>query len=146
MKTILIYLCLTFFLIHIPLCAEPFRRHGPFISKHEDNNVELNIGVEGGLFRGETLYQIGGEVKTEDFIGETFFPISELVFPLDVNILGFNIEWIYKYLQWKLYSDNHYNVLGWDLSTVIHRANVEGLYFHPLQSSAYYFYPVGILE
>lgn len=42
----------------------------------------LSAGV--GVMRGHTTYQVGGNYETPDESGEARFPISELVFPLDV--------------------------------------------------------------
>ena len=54
-----------------------------------DDNSSISAGL--ALMQGDTTYQIGGEVELADNgSGEVRFPISELIFPLDVYIATFN--------------------------------------------------------
>jgi hypothetical protein len=54
-------------------------------------NADSSISTGLALMQGDTTYQIGGEVKSADNESGTLrFPISELIFPLDVYIATFN--------------------------------------------------------
>jgi len=71
-------------------------------NKQQKSLFNLFISAGTGIMRGNTTYQIGGHVTTPTGSEDMHFPISELIFPLDVymaNIKGgfeYNEKWRFK--------------------------------------------------
>lgn len=94
-------------------------------------NYKTSISAGIGLMRGHTTYQIGGKIDTPEGSGRIRFPLSELIFPLDIRIgtleaeVSLNQNWTVtagikknisseagkmKDSDWGI---NYYDIVGW---------------------------------
>ena len=116
-------LLLLLFVLSFPLIAEEIKSNVSLDESikfqqteeaKQKSHFNFYVSAGFGLVRGNTTYQIGGHVSTPTESGELHFPISELVFPLEIytaNIKG-SFEYNNKFRIETLFRKNITNKTG----------------------------------